>query len=143
MRYLQMVDRKRGELQMSIFTKTRYNKKYCITHPWKVIIHKCRDIKCAWQRATKGYCFRDIWAIDDWFTKIFPAMLEEFIEVHNGYPADLTDDEWVEILRKMSRSFKNADEEKTEFINPYEDDYLKTLDVNFEKQLLLKSHKDV
>ena len=41
---------------MGIFTRTGYNKKYCILHPWKVVMHKCRDIQCAWQRAIKGYC---------------------------------------------------------------------------------------
>ena len=51
---------------MGIFTRTGYNKKYCILHPWEVIMHKWRVIQCAWQRATKGYCSRDVWAIDDW-----------------------------------------------------------------------------
>lgn len=117
---------------MGIFTRTGYNKKYCIFHPWKVIMHKCRDIKCAWQRATKGYCFRDIWAIDNWFTNVFPKMIEELIEVHHGYPTDLTDDEWVEVLKKMSKSFRNANEDKTEFRNPYEEEYLGTLDFDLE-----------
>lgn len=124
---------------MGIFTRTGYNKKYCILHPWEVVMHKCRDIKCAWQRARKGYCFRDVWAIDDWFAKVFPAMLEELIEVHHGHPADLTDDEWVKILQKMSVSFRNADEEKTEFVNPYEEEYLDTLDMDFENHQLICS----
>lgn len=117
---------------MGIFTKTGYNKKYCILHPWKVIMHKCRDIKCAWQRATKGYCFRDVWAIDEWFVNVFPEMIEELIEVHHGYPGELTDEEWINILKKMSKSFRNADDDKTEFHNPYEEEYLNTLDFDVE-----------
>lgn len=115
---------------MGIFTSTGYNKKYCLLHPWEVVIHKCRDIRCAWQRATKGYCFRDIWSIDRWFMEVFPDMLEELIKVHCGHPGNMTDDKWVETLKTMAKSFRNANDEKTEFQNPYEEEFLSTLDID-------------
>ncbi len=96
-------------------------------------MHKCRDIKCAWQRANKGFCYRDIWNIDDWFLNIMPEMLEEYVRIHHGYPDGMTDEQWVEIVNKMASSFRNADEQTTEFVNPYEEEYLSTLNMDMDK----------
>lgn len=42
--------------------------------------------KCAKQRAKKGYCYRDIYSISDWFLHIIPKMLNELNNVRKGYP---------------------------------------------------------
>lgn len=89
-------------------------------------------IKCAWQRATKGYCFRDLWSIDDWFLQIMPKMLDEYIEINHGYPSDMTDEEWVEIVNKIANSFRNTHKEMTEFVNPYNEEYLSALNFDLE-----------
>lgn len=104
---------------MSIFTSTGYCKKYCILHPWEVVIHKIRDIHCAIQRARKGYCYRDLWNIDVWFLDIMPRMIDEFIKIHHGYPCDLTSEEWEQILNRMSTCFKDAKDRVFGFDNPY------------------------
>ena len=104
---------------MSIFTSTGYCKKYCILHPWGIVIHKIRDIHCAIQRARKGYCYRDLWNIDLWFLDIMPCMIDEFIKMHHGYPCDLTNEEWEQTLNKMSTCFKNAKDRIFGFDNPY------------------------
>lgn len=117
---------------MAIFTKTEYCTKYLLLHPWEWVMHKCRDIKCAWQRANKGYCFRDLWSIDEWFLNIMPQMLDELNEIRNGYPSNLTDEQWGEILGKMSKAFNNAHDEKTKFKNIYEDEYLNTLEMDID-----------
>ena len=122
---------------MGIFTPTGYSKKYCLLHPWEVAAHKMRDIHCAWQRAVKGYCYRDVWNIDYWFLRTMPKMIDDLIKVHHGYPGEMTDKEWVETLKKMSTAFKNANEETTEFINPYEDEYFENVDFSFEDQKLI------
>ncbi len=115
---------------MAIFTKTGYTKKYCLLHPWKVIAHKCYDIRNAWQRATKGYSCEDVWNMDSWFLRIMPQMLNEFIKDHYGHPTDMTREEWNEVLSKMEKSFRNAYEETTEFENPYETEYLNSLNLD-------------
>lgn len=33
-------------------------------------------------------------------------MLDEYIKIHNGYPSDMTDEEWVDIVQRMSKTFK-------------------------------------
>ena len=47
------------------------------------------------ERAKKGYCIRDLWAMDDWFTDIIPKMLREFKEKKWCYPS-LWQEEWYE-----------------------------------------------
>ena len=121
---------------MAIFTKFPYRASYCFLHPLKVVKHKMRDIQCAWQRANKGYCYRDVWDIDHWFLEILPEMLDDFVEVHNGYPDGMTDEEWVEIIKRMAKCFRNANEQTTEFVNPYEEEYLSTLSMDIEKGTL-------
>ena len=91
-----------------IFTKSPYRKKYILTHPWVWISDKWLDIKNAWQRANKGYCERDLFDIDHWFTKIFPQMLLEFNQTRHGYPSNLTDEEWGKILEDMAHYFMEA-----------------------------------
>lgn len=106
-----------------IFTKTGYKLSYNLTHPHEVIMHWCRDIKCAWQRANKGYCFRDLWNIDKWFLAIMPKMIQELKERKMGYPVGLSEKEWDSILDEMIQCFKEANSETTSFINLYEEEY--------------------
>lgn len=63
-------------------------------------------------------------------------MLDEYIEHNIGYPDGMTKDEWIEEIKKMSRAFRNADDEQTEFTNPYEEEYLPTLELDFENKTL-------
>ena len=83
-----------------------------------------RCIKWAWQRATKGYCDKDLWSIDEWFLSIMPDMLEGFKKTRIGYPGELSkafDDKldedtlnklgnemWDKILDDMIRLMKEA-----------------------------------
>lgn len=105
---------------MGIFTKTGYNKKYLWTHPWELLFHYGRDLKCAYQRAVKGYCFRDLWAIDSWFLELMPRMLTEFKSKNDGYPADMEDPkDWDKILDHMIFCFKEANEETSSLKNEF------------------------
>ena len=49
----------------------------------------------------------------------------------------MTDEEWVTIIKTMAQSFRNADERSTEFTNPYRDEYLKTLEIDYNAGRLL------
>ena len=106
-----------------IFTNTGYKLSYILTHPHKIFMHWMRDIQCAWQRANKGYCFRDLWNVDLWFIEIMPKMIQELKERKIGYPAYLSEKEWDSILDEMIQCFKEANSETTSFINPYEEEY--------------------
>lgn len=62
---------------------------------WKI------DRKMAKQRAKKGYCDLDVWNINTFIEEKLVAMLKEFIKGNNGYPPELTPDEWDNILNRM------------------------------------------
>lgn len=106
-----------------IFTKNGYSLKYNLLHPWELIAHFFRDIHCAWQRANKGYCYRDLWAIDSWFLKIIPSMIDDFNKIKTGYPSEMTEEEWTKVLKTMSESFKKADPDNKLLVNHYEEKY--------------------
>lgn len=110
-----------------IFTKTGYSLKYNLLHPWTVIFHWYRDLQCAWERATKGYCYRDVRTIDLWFLDVVPKMLDDLNKNRHGYPSNLLDDEWSNILKQMSNCFKNARFEVAESKNYYKDKYIELI----------------
>ena len=107
---------------MAIFTKTGYKKKYLWTHPWELLFHYGRDLKCAFQRAYKGYCFRDLWNVNDWFLELMPRMLTEFKEKSYSYPCYFNDEEeWEKTLDHMIFCFKEANAETCSQKNEYDD----------------------
>lgn len=59
------------------------------------------DRKMAKQRAKKGYCDLDVWNINDFIETTLVKMLKEFIKENNGYPPELTPNEWDNILNRM------------------------------------------
>lgn len=97
-----------------------------------------RNLKCCVQRITKGYCFRDLWNINDWFLNVIPDMLEEFRDNAHGFPSrflkhnDGTDTpeetaaaakKWQDILTQTAFLFREANEETCQRKNPYDEEY--------------------
>ena len=96
-----------------------------------------RDLKCCVQRIKRGFCYRDIWNIDDWFLSVIPDMLDELKNTRRGFPARFlkndgsdTDEErgraaekWEEILTEMAFLFREANEETCQKKNPYDEEY--------------------
>lgn len=94
------------------------------------------DIKCCIQRIQKGYCYKDLWNMDNWFLKVVPDMLKEYKETRCGSPGCLGEDytneegvvcndtrheEWDKILDKMIFLFHEADESVCSRKNPLKD----------------------
>lgn len=48
-----------------------------------------RKLENFYQRGKKGYCNEDLWDLYDWFTKLFPKMLDEFLINTNGFPCGM------------------------------------------------------
>ena len=63
-------------------------------------------IKFAWQRAYRGYDDSAWWSLDDYLAKISAPVLAKMAERSPGYPPDLTEAEWTEILWKMHKAMK-------------------------------------
>ena len=87
------------------------------------------DIICICQRLRYGYCYRDAWAIDQWFLVIIPNMLNDLRINGHGYPGSFTGTEeenvrkWNRILEHMEFLFREANEETCHRKNPYEEAY--------------------
>ena len=124
---------------MNIFTRHPYRKKYYLTHPIEFFSHYWYDLKCAYQRATKGYCYRDLWNIDNWFLNVFPNMLNEFNKIKNSYPSKLENEkEWTNIINELVYYLKNADTEQTDFKHKYDEEYSKLVSKEFKEALNIK-----
>lgn len=58
------------------------------------------------QRGKQGYCYEDLWDLYNWFTLLFPKMLQDFLKNSHGYPAPMcpsdikNQEEWYEEHRK-------------------------------------------
>ena len=63
-------------------------------------------IRCFIQRGKQGYCYRDIWSIDCYLVEIIPPMIKRLKETTYGFPADLTEEKWIEILDKIILGFE-------------------------------------
>ena len=63
-------------------------------------------IKWFFQRRFRGFDDRDTWELDTTITKFILPRLERFKELTNGYPSDLTEEEWDLILDKIIMTFK-------------------------------------
>ena len=66
------------------------------------------DIICICQRLRYGYCYRDAWAIDQWFLVIIPNMLNDLRINGHGYPGSFTGTE-EENVRKWNRILEHME----------------------------------
>jgi len=94
------------------------------------------DVKHFYQRAKKGYSYRDVWSIDYWFMEIMPKMLTDLKKNKHGCPIEFTHNEdgtekdfekglneWENILDRMILCFKEMNEDTCSMKNEYEDEY--------------------
>ena len=98
-----------------------------------------QDVKHIYQRARKGYSYRDLWSIDYWFMEIMPKMLTDFKKNLHGCPAQFTtnDDgmqyqdvekgmkDWEDVIEHMIFCFREMNDDTCSMENEFEDEYLK------------------
>ena len=76
---------------------------------WSNIKQFFRHFKWAWQRASRGYCDYDCFALDDYYLKLIPATLRELAKDTHGYPEEFgTIDKWQEEIIKIAEDFEAA-----------------------------------
>jgi len=106
-----------------------------------------QDVKHVYQRARKGYSFRDVWSIDYWFMEIIPNMLTDLKNNKRGCPAQFvnSDDDqdfekgmkkWQNVLDRMIFCFREINDDTCSMKNEYEDEY-------FSQRYEGKSFKDM
>ena len=97
-------------------------------YPWKFFEDCWLNIKAAYQRITRGFAYRDLFNIDNWFLDIFPEMLKEFRENLYSFPGNNefpTFESWTTYLEEMETHFRNANENQKVELNEWEEDCLK------------------
>lgn len=76
---------------------------------WKITKFYFGTLKCAWQRVTKGYCYRDIYELNEFYLELISASLKELSKTTHGYPLDFEDMEtWQDYLKEMADRFLAA-----------------------------------
>ena len=111
---------------MNVLKYFPYRWRHYITHPWKFFEDCWLNIKAAYQRITRGFAYRDLFNIDNWFLDIFPEMLKEFRENLHSFPGNSefpTFESWAAYLEEMETHFRNANENQKVELNEWEEDY--------------------
>ena len=114
---------------MNVFHPKIYSTRYYLLHPWKWIKQFFSNLHAAWMRATKGYCYSDIWNLSDWFCEIIPPMLRHLADNGAGHPADTSPEQWHEWLYEMAQSIENIQcDTWFDDNNEYAEDYNRSLE---------------
>ena len=57
--------------------------------------HVTRPIKRFWQRGRRGWCYEDVWNVDNWLARTLPDMLDRLRKQNHGWPGEpMTFEEW-------------------------------------------------
>lgn len=107
-----------------------YRKLYLLRHPIKLFKEVKDNLRAAWMRCIKGYCYGDIWNFCDWFLATVPKMLAHLEKNHCGHPAYMKEEEWEQVLKELIQHLNNAEEDNplAERKNPYEEAFIKQFD---------------
>ncbi len=65
-----------------------------------------RSIRYFFQRWTRGWDDSDLWSLDQTISEFILPRLKEFKRTLHGYPGDMTEEEWNQILDKMIIAFE-------------------------------------
>ena len=117
-------------MDLNVLKDFPYRPRYYITHPWKWFRECWINLKNAWMRATKGYCYTDLWNMDDWFVEIFPRMLRQLAKDHQAYPGSPpfeTSEKWEQWLIEMAENLEYAASDPDEE-NEYAKEFTAMLD---------------
>ena len=68
----------------------------------------CREVKWFIQKGIRGWADKDTWDFDNYISTVIQNALLHFKKNKNGYPHNLTEEEWNEILNKIIYSFHTA-----------------------------------
>jgi hypothetical protein len=64
-----------------------------------------RSIRYWWQRLTRGWDDSETWSLDHTFAHFALPRLRRFKEITIGCPAELTEEEWKDIIQEMIDAF--------------------------------------
>ena len=114
-------------MNLNVF-RWAWQPRYYLIKPWKWIKELFSNIRAAWMRAIKGYCYMDVWNWDDWFCSVVPPMLRAMADKGMAYPGSDpfdTPEKWHDWLYEMAHLIETADETWQDEHNEYYEEYMK------------------
>ena len=115
-------------MSLNVLTDFPYRKSYYLTHPIKFFHEIKVNIKNAWMRITKGYCWPDIYDLGFWIQEILPPMLRKLADDpiggypdtnKNGYDFS-TPEKWHDWLYSIADVIESTQELNWDGQNQYE-----------------------
>lgn len=127
-------------MNLNTLTDFPYTKRYYLIHPWAWVKELYRNIRNAWMRATKGYCYTDVWNWDSWFCSAVPPMLRHMADHGSAYPGVEpfeTPEKWYSWLYEMAECI-----ERLQYDDWIDDnnEYSKEYHQSFEDEIYEEEH---
>ena len=91
---------------------------------WRNIKLFFRQLKWAWQRATRGFADCDVWNLDSSILNYLSGTLKHLSENATGWPGDKQFpkyEDWTTFLKEMSEKFAAANESNNYYPTPMKD----------------------
>lgn len=105
--------------------KMPYRKTYYLTHPWIWVGQAISNIRAAYMRTHYGWCYGDVWNIDQWIMNTLPPMLRHVAENGMSYPIEFESVErWHKWLNAMADLLESGFEENQNNCNEYYNEYV-------------------
>ncbi len=108
-----------------------YRRSYYVTHPWEWVAQLWWNLKCAYERAVKGYSERDVIEMYNFILNLIPEMLEDMATGDIGaYPGNEEFDKfekWQDYLMGLAGEFRELREDWGESKNEYAEEFYKKL----------------
>jgi len=84
----------------------------CPVTPWRDVIRKHglgaqrRRLSRFIQRGRRGWANEDTWNLDSYLSGVIASSIEHLRDHGNGYPADLAEEGWKDVLTRISAGFR-------------------------------------
>ena len=113
-------------MALNVFNQFPHAKKWYLLHPWHWFSDAWYNAKCAWQRATRGYCDMDWFNMDTWMLEILPPMLRKMANgsAYPGHEPFDTPEKWENWLKSMADVLESVQEENWDGQNEYYHDWI-------------------
>lgn len=116
-----------------------YRKRYYLKHPIRFFKEIWWMLRAAYMRATKGWCYGDVWELGYWFLDVMPPMLKYLADHGEGYKGE-TPEEWHDHLYGIANLLENAREEVRDQKNEYFPAYDAQMHSNWKRDFTTDEH---
>ena len=124
-------------MNLNVF-KWSFRSRYYLAHPWKWIKELFNNIRAAWMRATKGYCYSDCWNFDSYFCAVVPLILRHIADYGMAYPGSEpfdTPEKWHDWLYEMAHRIERLQyDDWMEDNNEYSKEYIESFENNWRSE---------